>query len=182
MLKIYRLLSEGNPPAGLNEILGDSNAIEAILIRVMEVFSERFGFTHVYRGGSLNNLKGGLSGTFTFDPEEAKSYVSHSHSGKREKPCLFALPVSSIVDFYKKNKGNVGLWAEHGLDEVFNHSFDIYMDEHIPDDLTVYILESENTESDKDGEIENEVQETEEKRLGLRKKMRMKGFRNRNQN
>lgn len=167
LLDLHRALKGGDGlPPTLNDILGDSSAMDAITIRVMEVFAEKFGFTHVYRGGSLSNLTGGLSGTFTFDPEEAKRFVKRSYDGERKDPCLFALPVSAIVDFYKQNKGNVGFWAEHGRDEVFNHSFDIYMTNHVPEDLTIYVLEG------KDPEVSVEAKPAEEI-IGLRKKMRM---------
>lgn len=180
LLQLHRAFRGDGLPSRLNDIVGDSNALEALTIRVMEVFAEKFGFTHVYRGGSLNNLKGGLSGTFTFDPEVAKGFVKRSYSGERKDPCLFALPVSAIVDYCKQNKGRVGFWSEHGRDEVFDHSFDIYMSDHVPEDLTVYVLEGEDPE-DGDKQVAEREENELKKRIGLRKKMRMGKVRRREQ-
>jgi hypothetical protein len=174
LLNLYRSLRSDDPPQNLNDIMGDSRAIEAITIRVMEVFAEKFAFTHVYRGGSLSNIKGGLIGTFTFDLDEAKTFIKRGRGGERKDPCLFALPVTAIVDFYKQNKGNVGFWAEHGLDEVFDTSFDIFMQDHVPEDLTVYVLEGEDPEDGEEIEKidrEKRMKEVSEKPKGLRREM-----------
>lgn len=155
-------------------LVRDQKITDAIVVRFMEVFSEKFGFTHIYRGGSLNDLKTGVSGSFTFSPDVAKGFVNQSYSEKRKKPCLFALPISALVNFYKQNSDSMGFMSEQGYDGMFNSSLQILMADHVPEDLTVYVLEGENPEDEESVEEIDRQAITEEKLRKMRERLRLK--------
>lgn len=153
-------LAASKQPKDLSELLyllGDEKVTEAIVVRFMEIFSQKFSFTHIYRGGSLNDLIIGLHGSFSFLPDVAKGFIERSHKGERENPCLFALPVSSFVDFYKQSQDSVTMVQEQGFDGMFSSSIQMHMIDHIPDDLTIYVLEGENPESNEVFDLEKAI-------------------------
>jgi|SRR3989339_392243 len=111
---------------------------EAFILRFIEVFSEEFNFPYVWRGGSLKNLEGGVRGTFAFDTDTAKSFVESSYDGLRENPCLIGIPISGIVDDFRKNPRPHVFLPEHNYDGMFSASFDLYLRE-VPDGTMVYL-------------------------------------------
>ncbi len=117
----------------------DTNAKVAFVMRFMEIFSEKYDYPYVWRGGELDNLDGGVRGTFTFFAGEAKRRVKHSYGGDRRNPCLIGLPVSAIIEDFKSRKGRSALIAEHGWDGIFSASFDISISGGLPDGTMIYL-------------------------------------------
>jgi hypothetical protein len=116
----------------------DSPACNAFVLRFMEVFSEKYNFPYVWRGGSLKDLDGRVIGTFTFFVGVAKDKVMNSYDGPRKNPCLIALPVKALIEGYKTQKSRCNFIFEHGCDGIFNASFNLLLPE-VPDGTMVYL-------------------------------------------
>lgn len=110
---------------------------DAFVLRFMEIFSQKYNFPYVWRGGSLDNLNQGVTGTFTFIVGMAKSKVSRTYDDPRKEPCLIALPITALVEHFKKHPMISCFVAEHGYDGMFNTSFDISLPG-IPEGTMIY--------------------------------------------
>lgn len=112
----------------------------AFVMCFMERFSITYDFPYVWRGGSLENMDNGLYGSFTFFVGSAKDLVEKSNfeKKKRKDPCLIAVPVSSIIQEYKKHWQVKVVLAEHAYDGIFNSSFELNIHTKVPDGTMVY--------------------------------------------
>src|SRR3989338_2717352 len=135
---LNRIKSEGLKNIDqLIQISHDQPSCNAFVVRFLEIFSEKYDFPYIWRGGSLSDVEGKLRGTFTFSVGEAKGFVHRSYDGPRLNPCLIALPVKAVVEHFKTSKSKWYFVAEHGYDGMFSGSFDCYLPE-VPDGTIIY--------------------------------------------
>ncbi len=124
----------------LQGLANDSVRVEYVVVRFLDIFSEKYDMPYVWRGGSVDDLtNNGLNGTYTFNEEVARGYVMRGFAGvHRNNPCLYGLPVSCIVS-QTAGEGRSGLMAEHGYDGMFSMSFDGYIRKKYLDGLMIYV-------------------------------------------
>lgn len=108
----------------------DQDALTAINLRLMQIFADKFGFRHVFRGGDFSNVRNEdnyLFGSFGFDAEEAIDFAKMPRAGgSRKQPCLIVIPIDSIVQKYIETQGKgIRFVFEHGVENTIDHSFDI---------------------------------------------------------